>query len=619
MGTYTDSGIDYVYEDTNFTATVSSGTAATGSVSILSSFIQNSNTYTVITINTNAFLNNTNLVGVTIPSTITSIPNQCFLGCTSLASVTLNSNVTDIGYASFSNCTSLQTINLFNVVTIFGSAFEGSGLTSITIPSTVTSLNSNAFNCSSLTNVTVNVFSSDLPSAFPTTSITHWTFNYAGAVPRSVCNNKTNVTSVTLNNITSIEDQSFFGTRITSIDFSNSPNLISIGGYAFANISTLTSFTIPSSITTLGASFLDNCSSLATVTINSYIADIGSALVGFTGSSNGVAVTFNYANVVPDSCFNGKTNIKTVTCSSGITDTGISSFEGCTKLDTITLASTVTSIGSNSFKNCTSLTSFTIPSTVTLIKDGAFSGSGLTSVTIPSTITTVDSGAFGSCASLTNVEVQKRLNNLGNIFTGSSIQSYYFNFAGTIPNSCCANFTSLQTVTFNNGITFLGLNCFQNCSALQSVDLSNTSMVVIGSYAFNNCSQLRNISFPFGLDTIGDYAFQGCTALNQNGIDDLANISDFGFYSFDNSGLTDVFINDGVTVNDYAFSNLSQLRTVEILQYLSNLSNIFSNSNGTTWSFDYEGEVPAGCCANKSLITSISVSRNITSIGNSAF
>ncbi len=83
---------------------------------------------------------------------------MAFSNCSGLTSVTIPNSVTSIEYYAFSNCSSLTSITIPNSVTSIGmSAFRGcSGLTSITIPNSVTSIGYQAFwGCDGLTSVTI--------------------------------------------------------------------------------------------------------------------------------------------------------------------------------------------------------------------------------------------------------------------------------------------------------------------------------------------------------------------------------------------------------------------------------------------------------------------------------
>ncbi len=65
--------------------------------------------------------------------------NSMFKGCTKLSSVTLSDDMTSIPESMFSGCTALKSIDLKNVTSIGASAFSGTGITELTVPSTITS------------------------------------------------------------------------------------------------------------------------------------------------------------------------------------------------------------------------------------------------------------------------------------------------------------------------------------------------------------------------------------------------------------------------------------------------------------------------------------------------
>lgn len=90
--------------------------------------------------------------------------NYAFDGCSGLTSLTIPSSVTEIGGYAFSGCSGLTSLTIPSGVTSIGSeAFEGcSGLTSLTIPSSVTSIGDWAFEgCSGLTSI--YVYTKNLP------------------------------------------------------------------------------------------------------------------------------------------------------------------------------------------------------------------------------------------------------------------------------------------------------------------------------------------------------------------------------------------------------------------------------------------------------------------------
>lgn len=88
----------------------------------------------------------------------TLIPINAFFGCTGLTSISIPNSVTTIGDSAFFGCTGLTSISIPNSVTsIGGQAFQScSGLTSVTIPNSVTTIGGSAFwFCSGLTSVTI--------------------------------------------------------------------------------------------------------------------------------------------------------------------------------------------------------------------------------------------------------------------------------------------------------------------------------------------------------------------------------------------------------------------------------------------------------------------------------
>ena len=163
--------------------------------------------------------------------------------------VILQDGLTSIGSFAFSGCSSLTSIEIPSSVTSIGDyVFRDCGLTSIKIPSSVTSIGDYAFYvCSSLTSI-------EIPSGV--TSIGGSTF--------SGCSSLTSIEIP--NSVTSIGDYAFMNCiSLTSIEIPSS--VTSIGGSTFSGCSSLTSIEIPSSVTSIGNYAFSNCSKLSTITV----------------------------------------------------------------------------------------------------------------------------------------------------------------------------------------------------------------------------------------------------------------------------------------------------------------------------------------------------------------
>ncbi|TAF79700.1 MAG: T9SS C-terminal target domain-containing protein [Sphingobacteriales bacterium] len=291
--------------------------------------------------------------------------------------------------------------------------------------------------------------------------------------------------------------------------------VIGIGQRAFTDCASLTSITIPNSVTTIGYSAFSDCRLLTSITIPNSVTTIGYWAFQFCTSLTSITIP-NSVTTIGDSAFAQCYSLTSITIPNSVTTFGNWAFSGCTSLTSITIPNSVTGIAYSAFSYCTSLTSVTIPNSVTSIGAYAFSNcTSLPSVTIPNTVTSIGGAAFFNCTSLTSVTIPNSVTTIGN----SAFQLCYSLTSITIPNSVTtigdvtfSSCTSLTSVIIPNSVTTIGNSAFELCYSLTSITIPN-SVTTIGNFAFSACPSLTSISIPNSVTTIGDGAFSHCHSL----------------------------------------------------------------------------------------------------------
>ena len=351
---------------------------------------------------------------------LTSIRDHAFSECTGLTSITIPNSVTTIGTGAFDGCTGLTSITIPNSVTTIGScAFSGcTGLTSITIPNSVTSIGGYAFSeCTGLTSITI-------PNSVTT----------IGKYAFSEC------------------------TGLTSITIPNS--VTTIGEYAFSVCTGLTSITIPNSVTSIGSNPFAYCYGLDSLTVSSenIVYDSRNNCNAIIETASNTLISGCKNTIIPNSvttigpaAFEGCTGLKTINIPNSVTTIGLAAFYRCTSLKSISIPNHVTEIEASTFRGCTSLTSVIIPDNVTLIGSQAFRDcTSLKRVTIPEGVTTVHAYAFKDCTKLRYVSIPSSLTDFGEeIFYGCNELEDVVNYATTpqsIPSNTFTKYSNLHVL-----------------------------------------------------------------------------------------------------------------------------------------------------------------------------
>lgn len=338
--------------------------------------------------------------------------------------------------------------------TIGEAAFAGSRITTVTLPTSIREIGSQAFDCSTLE----GVYISDLSAWCKIFFISNWCSN-----PLDYANN------LYLN-----------GQLVTDLVIPS--DIDTINWWAFNNCDSLITLTIPDNVREVQWSAFSNCDNLSVVEIGNGITEMGNdvfygcpSLTEFRGKwvsadkrcliIDGKLLAFarvgvteydipSGVTVIGPDVFAGCKDITRITIPDGVVEIGGGAFNNCESLKTMTIPNSVTSIGRVAFFNCSSLEEINLGNGLTTIGDQVFCYCyKLTEITIPDSVTTIEYDAFRSCA-------------------------------------------NLRAVTIGSGVKTMGKYLFSYCSKLENVYCKPATPPSVGPYMFAECTSLHNIYVP---------------------------------------------------------------------------------------------------------------------------
>lgn len=380
---------------------------------------------------------------IKIPDSVDTIGSGAFFYCQNLERITLPSALQTLSSVTFYGCAALSEVTFpASLKTIESSVFDGCrNLSEVKLPASLTAIQSSVFHRCSAKTVFYdgsleqwNHITADndvLGYSCPSLVMDDYTAQFIpveddpdhpfpGPPPKTV----------TITKYTGTESTVILPSTISSWPVTK------IGEDALKDNTTITSVTIPASVTEIGSNAFAGCTNLTIVNYagdwsnltiqsgNPAVQDAANAPLfdfEFTPDNTAVIVT-NYkyngaaADVTIPSRYQGKpvttighaaffnSAVTSVTIPDSVTSISDEAFINCPKLTNISIPNSVTYIGFSAFSSCTSLKSITLPSSLSFISGALFLGcSQLTTIHIPVSVTSIGNNAFADCPSLMTV------------------------------------------------------------------------------------------------------------------------------------------------------------------------------------------------------------------------
>ena len=473
-----------------------------------------------------AFYKHFQLKSVEMPDSVTKIGNKAFYHCSGLSEFPIGEGITEIGsYAYYcvnrpltlhipdsvvsigDNAFMMQPYDFYpselttitfgensKLETIGRYAFFGfTKLTSIDIPSGLTSIGENAFTWG---NSLTDIYISDLASwcnIIGLTEIMNPMSNVTISNKHLYLNGELIEELIIPDSVTEIQSYAFaYCTDLTRVVINN--NVTSIGESAFKGCANLLEMEIGSGVTDFDFSTLQGLKNLTNIYVDENNPTYQSIDGNVYEKVNDILKTFCYYTP-------GKTDTS-FTMPQGVVAIKSYAFSDCDNLINVDFSAAVdiTSL-SYTFNNCNNLTNVTLQNGLTYLGSRIFNDcDGLVSLEIPESVTEIGNYAFYACNNLTNIEIPDGILKIGS-------DAFY-----SCPKIKYTQYDSCKYLGNKNNL-YIAVMDTQNTSSSSYTVHENAK--IIASYAFENCSAMKFMSLPDSIVSINDHSFYDCSALSE--------------------------------------------------------------------------------------------------------
>ncbi len=585
----------------------------------------------------NSISGNTSITSVTLPDHLLEIKDSLFTCCTALEYVSIPSSVTSIGDNAFKGCTALASIALPTSLESIGAyAFSGcSALESVSIPSSVTSIGDYAFNgCTSLANIR-------LEDGEGTIELGHGASEGDNRGLFSDCPADIYVGRPMSYDTSSDCGYSPFarGASIKSVELNNGGSTLTTG--MFFLCTSLSSFSIPSTVTSIGGSAFERCTALEAMVIPANVDSIGNhafgyctALASLTIEASEKALKLGYG------ASGNNDNGVFYTCSN--VDIGrplnysVSPFANNASIKSATFGASLTTVPASLFASCTNLTDIICEATTPprVENENAFTGLyGTAYLSVPSA-SAMDYAMAPVWCLFNNISYGE--NTIGtlsdDVFNYKLIHETKEAIVTGPVDDTMVNASIPSRVVYEDGddavfykVTAIGPSAFYTGSSpyngvkLTSVTLPST-LRTIGERAFAN-NPISSLTLPESVETVGDYAFYWCTSMRELNI--LGSVKNIGANAFYYCGLTTINVTGSIeNIGDGAFYSNRRLESITLPEGLTSIGAQAFADGYSLNSISLPStllSIGDGAFSDCPALESISLPTSLKSIGDNAF